>query len=175
VAIAPCCHHRCGWRAYTGKPYFRRLGFSPREFEVVAWMTGWALCGHSGPEEAPAGAAEATAAAADEAATGDGAGNSDGAAAAEEEREGDPLRGLGSMARRVALGRAGKLLIDAGRAEWLARRCAAAGGSACLLEYVDASVSGENRLLLGATARAAADAAAAAAAAAVVAAAAGPG
>ncbi|GAX76544.1 hypothetical protein CEUSTIGMA_g3990.t1 [Chlamydomonas eustigma] len=46
LAVAPCCHHRCGWRAYTGKALFRDLGFSPEEFEVLSWMTGWALCGH---------------------------------------------------------------------------------------------------------------------------------
>lgn len=40
LAIAPCCHHRCGWRAYVGKPLFRRLGFSPQEFELISWMTG---------------------------------------------------------------------------------------------------------------------------------------
>ncbi|KAG2451847.1 hypothetical protein HYH02_003623 [Chlamydomonas schloesseri] len=58
LAIAPCCHHRCGWRAYTGKRLFRRLGFSPTEFELVSWMTGWALCGHDAPAGSAAAAAE---------------------------------------------------------------------------------------------------------------------
>ena len=40
LAIAVCCHHRCTWRHYVGKPMFERLGFSPEEFEVVSWMTG---------------------------------------------------------------------------------------------------------------------------------------
>ena len=40
LAIAVCCHHRCTWRQYVGKPMFERLGFSPEEFEVVSWMTG---------------------------------------------------------------------------------------------------------------------------------------
>ena len=48
LAIAPCCHHRCGWRAFVGKPLFRRLGFTGEEFELMSWMTGWALCGHAG-------------------------------------------------------------------------------------------------------------------------------
>ncbi|KAG2488324.1 hypothetical protein HYH03_013174 [Edaphochlamys debaryana] len=49
LAIAPCCHHRCGWRAYTGKGLFRRLGLTAEEFELSSWMTGWALCGHDTP------------------------------------------------------------------------------------------------------------------------------
>ena len=40
LAIAVCCHHRCTWRQYVGKPMFERLGFSSEEFEVVSWMTG---------------------------------------------------------------------------------------------------------------------------------------
>ncbi|GIL60782.1 hypothetical protein Vafri_15223 [Volvox africanus] len=53
LAIAPCCHHRCGWQAYTGKPLFRRLGLSATDFELISWMTGWALCGHDTPSSAP--------------------------------------------------------------------------------------------------------------------------
>ncbi|GIL88710.1 hypothetical protein Vretimale_17287 [Volvox reticuliferus] len=53
LAVAPCCHHRCGWRAYTGKPLFRRLGLSATDFELISWMTGWALCGHDTPAGAP--------------------------------------------------------------------------------------------------------------------------
>ncbi len=40
LAIATCCHHRCSWQHYVGKPMFRSLGFSPDEFEVISWMTG---------------------------------------------------------------------------------------------------------------------------------------
>ncbi len=47
LAIAPCCHHRCGWRAYVGKPLFRRLGFGPQEFELVSWMTGGSRAGRN--------------------------------------------------------------------------------------------------------------------------------
>ncbi|KAF5843100.1 hypothetical protein DUNSADRAFT_2137 [Dunaliella salina] len=36
----------CSWRSYVGKQAFRAWGFSPFEFELVCWMTGWALCGH---------------------------------------------------------------------------------------------------------------------------------
>eukprot|EP00798_Chlamydomonas_sp_ICE-L_P022586 gene22586-29721_t len=40
---------RCGWRAYVGKALFRELGFTPKEFHLVSYMTGWALCGHNAP------------------------------------------------------------------------------------------------------------------------------
>ena len=42
-AVATCCHHRCSWQHYVGKPLFKRLGFSPDEFEVISWMTGAAM------------------------------------------------------------------------------------------------------------------------------------
>ncbi|KAL4421463.1 hypothetical protein ABPG75_010754 [Micractinium tetrahymenae] len=51
LAIATCCHHRCCWQHFVGQHEMEELGFSPQEFEVIAWMTGWALCAH----EAPAG------------------------------------------------------------------------------------------------------------------------
>ena len=40
LAVATCCHHRCSWQHYVGKPLFRQLGFSHDEFEVISWMTG---------------------------------------------------------------------------------------------------------------------------------------
>lgn len=45
LAIATCCHHRCSWQHYVGKPLIRSLGFSPDEFEVISWMTGTLLYG----------------------------------------------------------------------------------------------------------------------------------
>ena len=39
-AVATCCHHRCSWQHYVGKPFFRRLEFTPDEFGVMSWMTG---------------------------------------------------------------------------------------------------------------------------------------
>lgn len=40
LAVSPCCHHRCAWRPYVGKPLMRQLGFSAHEFELLSWMTG---------------------------------------------------------------------------------------------------------------------------------------
>jgi hypothetical protein len=32
--------HRCGWKAYVGKPAFLKWGFTPAEFEILSWATG---------------------------------------------------------------------------------------------------------------------------------------
>ena len=40
LAVATCCHHRCSWQHFVGKPLFRQLGFSPDDFELISWMTG---------------------------------------------------------------------------------------------------------------------------------------
>lgn len=42
--LAPCCHHRCSWRAYVGKDIMRQAGISPAEFEIIAWLTGAVPC-----------------------------------------------------------------------------------------------------------------------------------
>ena len=39
-AVATCCHHRCSWQHYVGKPLFRHLELTPDEFEIISWMTG---------------------------------------------------------------------------------------------------------------------------------------
>lgn len=41
-SVATCCHHRCNWRSFTGKEYFRNEGFLPYQFELISWMTGMA-------------------------------------------------------------------------------------------------------------------------------------
>lgn len=46
LAVATCCHHRCSWRHFVAKDVMAEMGFTPQEFEVVAWMTGgrwWAV------------------------------------------------------------------------------------------------------------------------------------
>jgi hypothetical protein len=40
VAVASCCHHRCGWAAYVGKKALAQHGLGGiDEFETVAWCT----------------------------------------------------------------------------------------------------------------------------------------
>lgn len=48
VAVATCCHHRCTWRHFCGKQVLVSLGFDAVDFEVLCWMSGWALSGHRG-------------------------------------------------------------------------------------------------------------------------------
>ena len=43
LAVATCCHHRCSWRQYVSKAFFRKRGFSGEDFELICWMTGAAL------------------------------------------------------------------------------------------------------------------------------------
>lgn len=40
LAVATCCHHRCSWRHFVAQREVQELGFSPQEFEVIAWLTG---------------------------------------------------------------------------------------------------------------------------------------
>lgn len=44
IFLTTCCHHRCDWESYVAKDQFLSFGFTPEEFELVSWMTGWALC-----------------------------------------------------------------------------------------------------------------------------------
>ncbi|XP_008835494.2 tRNA:m(4)X modification enzyme TRM13 homolog, partial [Nannospalax galili] len=42
IVIALCCHHRCDWRHYVGKEYFRALGLGAVEFYYFQRMSSWA-------------------------------------------------------------------------------------------------------------------------------------
>ena len=45
IVIALCCHHRCDWRHYVGKEYFRALGLGAVDFHYFQRMSSWATCG----------------------------------------------------------------------------------------------------------------------------------
>lgn len=45
IVIALCCHHRCDWRHYVGKEYFKTLGLGALEFHYFQRMSSWATCG----------------------------------------------------------------------------------------------------------------------------------
>ncbi|BDA42263.1 tRNA:m(4)X modification enzyme TRM13 homolog [Coccomyxa sp. Obi] len=142
-AVATCCHHRCTWRHYVGKALFRRLGFSAAEFELISWMTGWALCGHGRPNKCQ----------------NDDASSEDEDSASEDipdvpeqvmppdseqEREFEPSMSV-PRERRQIIGAQCKRLIDAGRWQYLQDNGLP---SAKAVQYVDGMVSGENWLLL---------------------------
>lgn len=47
LAVALCCHHRCDWRHYVGKDFFRGRGLGAAEFSAFQRMSSWATCGMS--------------------------------------------------------------------------------------------------------------------------------
>ncbi|CAG9463823.1 unnamed protein product [Pedinophyceae sp. YPF-701] len=146
LGVSTCCHHRCTWRHLCGKELFRRHEFSKEEFEIVSWMTGWALCGH----DVPPGCGDDS--------DGEGASGS-GSGRPGEDSEGPRKRGglrPGGLtwrevadevprAERMRVGMMCKHLIDAARLEWLRDRRVE---HARIVKYVAPEVSGENRLLL---------------------------
>lgn len=163
-AVATCCHHRCSWQHYVGKPLFKSLDFSPDEFEVISWMTGWALCGHETPagqaQDDPVESMQGGSPSQEEAAdvaelpqqlgtggvpAGSRPAASNGmASAADHAGPCTPVIQL-SRGERIVLGQKCKQLIDAGREDWLVQQ----GFQVRSVLYIDPSVSGENRLLFG--------------------------
>ncbi len=103
-----------------GKEVLAKLGFTAREFEMVSWMCGWALCGH-----------DVKAASREEEALRD-----------KRAREAFPMF---SREERVRAGMASKRLIDLGRAAWLAQE---KGFRVALAKYAPTEITGENTLLL---------------------------
>lgn len=47
LTIALCCHHRCEWRHYVGKDFFKERGLGASEFSAFQRMSSWATCGMS--------------------------------------------------------------------------------------------------------------------------------
>lgn len=47
LTVALCCHHRCEWRHYVGKNFFRERGLGAAEFSAFQRMSSWATCGRS--------------------------------------------------------------------------------------------------------------------------------
>ncbi|GJQ73071.1 hypothetical protein Trydic_g1701 [Trypoxylus dichotomus] len=45
LVMAFCCHHRCQWRAYTGKDFFNKNNLSRKDFDIMRGMVSWATCG----------------------------------------------------------------------------------------------------------------------------------
>ena len=123
LGIATCCHHRCTWRAFVAREIFLSLGFSAHEFQLVSWMTGWAVCGHGNPKEAEAEAR---------------------ARENDTDAAGHPLFGMMTREERMAAGRACKRLLDLCRARWLREK----GMAARYVKYAPQDVTGENMMLL---------------------------
>ena len=45
LAMASCCHHRCNWASYVGRPFMEQIGFGPVDFHLLTLMSSWAVCG----------------------------------------------------------------------------------------------------------------------------------
>nr|XP_023669075.1 tRNA:m(4)X modification enzyme TRM13 homolog isoform X1 [Paramormyrops kingsleyae] len=129
LAIALCCHHRCDWRHYVGKEFFRERGLGAPEFAAFQRMSSWATCGLrkvAGVEGRP----------------------SAGEWGAEEHDQGEDavpstLNELVSAEDRERVGRLCKLLIDCGRVHFLRGK----GFASDLRYYTSKDVSLENVLL----------------------------
>lgn len=127
LAIALCCHHRCDWRHYVGKEFFRERGLGPEEFAAFQRMSSWATCGMRK-------AAETT---------------SEHKRDEEKEHEMsdeavlDTLNGFMSVEDREQIGRLCKRLIDHGRVHYLQKK----GFKTSMKYYTSRDVSLENVLL----------------------------
>jgi tRNA:m4X modification enzyme len=151
----------------VGKRFLAAFGIAPWEFEVLAWCTSWALCGHTTPAGAALDGEEGEQ-------SGDRV-HSQGAGSCSTGGGGDaPASSTSACAlplnfhpadifetreERVAFGLRCKQLIDAGRAARLAELAAAAGamtpaaqgtvaGSVEVVEYIDSRCTGENTALV---------------------------
>lgn len=138
IVIALCCHHRCDWRHYVGREYFKALGLGAEDFYYFQRMSSWATCGMRRPSLE---ASDTTAERRDDQ-------NSD---SEEHDERGDRLTdgsadsmpGVLTAEEKENIGHLCKLLIDQGRLQYLQQK----GFSPALKYYTDPSVSLENVLL----------------------------
>lgn len=128
-----CAHVSCCLDVTTLSDEQRAPRVSLSFLNVVGFCAGWALCGHD-PQELPRLLEEE--AKAQEAACKPGSSGPNPGAAAE---------GI-SLRDRVIAGTQCKRLIEYGRLKWIERQGECAVSE--VIPYVDASVSGENRLIV---------------------------
>ncbi|XP_055000994.1 tRNA:m(4)X modification enzyme TRM13 homolog isoform X2 [Sorex araneus] len=138
IVIALCCHHRCDWRHYVGKEYFKTLGLGAVEFHYFQRMSSWATCGmRKTPSEA-----SNIATVRKEGRNVDGEEHDEeGCTASEDGSESTP--GFLTVEEKKKIGHLCKLLIDQGRIDYLQQK----GFNPALQYYTDPVVSLENVLL----------------------------
>ncbi|CAG5860866.1 unnamed protein product [Menidia menidia] len=129
LVVALCCHHRCEWQHYVGRPFFQQRGLGAAEFHAFCRMSSWATCGlrptnQDAPSQEPANQRPD-----DE--------------DHEPVEETDTVNSFLSAAERQQVGRLCKRLIDGGRCHFLSSR----GFSSSLRRYVGPEVTLENVLL----------------------------
>uniref|UniRef100_A0A2I3S3V2 tRNA:m(4)X modification enzyme TRM13 n=1 Tax=Pan troglodytes TaxID=9598 RepID=A0A2I3S3V2_PANTR len=138
IVIALCCHHRCDWRHYVGKEYFRALGLGAVEFHYFQRMSSWATCGM---RKTSLETSDSTTKRQDNQ-NDDSEEHDDGGYRITDDGA-DCLPGLLSVEEKKKIGHLCKLLIDQGRIQYLQQK----GFSPALQYYTDPLVSLENVLL----------------------------
>ncbi|KAM4873413.1 tRNA:m(4)X modification enzyme TRM13 homolog [Thomomys bottae] len=138
IVIALCCHHRCDWRHYVGKEYFRTLGLGAVEFHYFQRMSSWATCGM---RTAPLVDEDITIKSKDH--QNDESEEHDDGEYRITDDSTDNLPGILTVEEKKKIGHLCKLLIDQGRVQYLQQK----GFSPALQNYIDPLVSLENVLL----------------------------
>ncbi|KAL1426806.1 hypothetical protein MTO96_017950 [Rhipicephalus appendiculatus] len=123
VLMATCCHHRCRWDSFVGRPLLEEWGLARQDFELLTSMAGWATCAARAPQ---AGAHQEC----PEALSNAGALNR------------YLCMGL-SVERRAEVGRRCKLLLDTARARYLSARL-----DSRLVYFITPDVTPENVAIL---------------------------
>ncbi|XP_077602324.1 tRNA:m(4)X modification enzyme TRM13 homolog isoform X1 [Crocuta crocuta] len=138
IVIALCCHHRCDWRHYVGKEYFRALGLGAVEFHYFQRMSSWATCGM---RKTSLGASDVITKRKDKHSD-DSEEHDDGERKIPDDST-ESLPEFLTVEEKKKIGHLCKLLIDQGRVEYLQQK----GFSPALQYYTDPLVSLENVLL----------------------------
>uniref|UniRef100_A0ABI7YUP8 tRNA:m(4)X modification enzyme TRM13 n=1 Tax=Felis catus TaxID=9685 RepID=A0ABI7YUP8_FELCA len=138
IVIALCCHHRCDWRHYVGKEYFRALGLGAVDFHYFQRMSSWATCGM---RKTFLEASNVTSKRKDK--HSDDSEEHDDGGCRITDNSTESLPGLLTVEEKKKIGHLCKLLIDQGRVEYLQQK----GFSPALQYYTDPLVSLENVLL----------------------------
>ncbi|XP_060797199.1 tRNA:m(4)X modification enzyme TRM13 homolog isoform X2 [Neoarius graeffei] len=136
LAVALCCHHRCDWRHYVGKDFFRERGLGATEFSAFQRMSSWATCGMSKVKSSlnPENSSQENVKD-EEGEEGEHEGSS--------EDVPDHLNNAVSAEEREYVGRLCKMLINHGRLHYLQQK----GFTSSLRYYTSRDVSLENVLL----------------------------
>ncbi|XP_046905965.1 tRNA:m(4)X modification enzyme TRM13 homolog [Hypomesus transpacificus] len=127
IAIALCCHHRCDWRHYVGKEFFRERGLGASEFDAFQRMSSWATCGMRKAKESPMQPCQ----------------SDHTTEKSTKGEDGNILQEILSIEDREHIGSLCKLLINQGRVHFLEQK----GYTSSLRYYTSKDVSLENVLL----------------------------
>ncbi|XP_047641158.1 tRNA:m(4)X modification enzyme TRM13 homolog isoform X1 [Phacochoerus africanus] len=138
IVIALCCHHRCDWRHYVGKEYFRALGLGAVEFHYFQRMSSWATCGMRKTSSEASNISTKR-----EEKQNDDSEEHEGGGYRITDDNTESLPGFLTVEEKKKIGHLCKLLIDQGRIKYLQQK----GFNPALQYYTDPLVSLENVLL----------------------------